>query len=59
MVLKQWFGQYMTVQPKTGGTVNGRKQKIFPAKIGYLWNKILNTTQEPSLLKTTSEIDSR
>jgi hypothetical protein len=31
----------MTVQPKKGGTGNGGKQKIFPAKIGYLWTQTL------------------
>jgi hypothetical protein len=55
----------MTVQPKKGGTGNGGKQKIFPAKIEN-WlsldtniDKTMNAPYKPSLLKTTSEIDSR
>jgi hypothetical protein len=33
---KYHLSPFMTVSKK-GGTGNGGKQKIFPAKIGYLW----------------------
>jgi hypothetical protein len=46
----------MTVLPKIHGTGNGGKQKIFPAKIGYLWIQTL--TRQWTLKQTFITKDS-